>query len=113
MVLFDTHTHTQDVDAKLQKPVDPKLLVATNAKGPAARRSRPSKKDQPSVSAKVPRLITPIRCFDLTPLLSTTLLPQRSLSQPLELEVVGGKRARRTRTRSSTQPDQDEGADST
>ncbi len=110
MVHFDTRT--QGVDAKLQKPVDPKLLVATNSKGPATRRNRPSKAEQHPVSAKVLRLITPIRCFGLTPysLLSTSLLPQRSLSQPLELEVVGGKRARRTR--SSTQPDQDKGADS-
>ena len=105
MVHFDTHTHTQEVGPMLQKPVDPKLLVGTKSKGPAARRNRPTKAEQHPVSAKVPRFITPIRCFGLNPytLLSTSLLPQRSLSQPLEMEVVGDKRARRTR--SATQPE--------
>ena len=35
-------------DDPLQKPVDPKLLVSSGAKGPPAHRQRPAKADKPT-----------------------------------------------------------------
>ena len=85
------------------KPVDPKLLVGSRGRGPAARRSIPAKVDKPG--RKVRCSIYSDR-WRITDSFHIPFLPsgQASSSQPLEFEVVGGKRASRGRSASQPEP---------
>jgi hypothetical protein len=92
------------MDPKLQKPVDPKIIVSKNAKGQLVHQHHPAK------AAVNPSKHKVHFCKPLSACTDTLHMPipssqQKSLMQPLELQIVGGKRPLRARPPSASQPE--------